>query len=148
MRSMSGDGIQLSLPTFTTDDQILIRITRARSQNRAYERPSLGARDPAIALHLAKHLPPHVPGFTDCKGAMARTNKATTTTNDQLSRTRGGIFSSAIHLLANPIHPRRFLWVKSHPELDPLRRALTLTLTLIEKKEGSWHFHRRLPSRR
>ena len=120
----SGGGGIVFLPTFTTDDPVLIRITSSKPE------PGMNAyhwelATQLVALHLAKHLPPHVPGFTDCKGAMARTNRATTTTNDQLSRTRGGIFSSAIHLLANPIHPRRFHWVKSHPELDPLRRALT-----------------------
>ena len=67
-----------------------------------------------------------MPGFTDCKGAMARTDRATTTHIDQLATTRGGIYSSAIHHLARSHQLGRFSWVKGHPERDKAREDLSV----------------------
>ena len=78
-----------------------------------------------IALNLAKFLPPYVYGFTDCKAAMARTNRATTSYVDQLAHTRGGLYSSAMHHLALSGQIGRFSWVKGHPERDKERKDLT-----------------------
>ena len=77
-----------------------------------------------IAMHLAKHLPPEVMGYSDCKAAISRTNRALKTKHDQLATTKAGIYGAAMHEMADVAHPRQFKWVKSHPETDPARADL------------------------
>jgi hypothetical protein len=77
-----------------------------------------------IALHLAKYLPTNVVGYSDCKSALARTNRALQTKNDQLATTSAGIFGAALHALADVDNARPMEWVRGHPERDPLRANL------------------------
>jgi len=79
-----------------------------------------------VALTLAKHLPPQVNGYSDCKSAISRTNRALRTKNDQLATTTAGVYGAATHALADMTHPRTFKWVKSHPETDPTRADLSV----------------------
>ena len=78
-----------------------------------------------VAMHLAKHLPPEVHGYSDCKAAISRTNRALMTKNDQLATTTAGVYGAAMHALADIANPRKFEWVKSHPETDPQRADLS-----------------------
>ena len=123
-----GGGGIVFVPTFylyntITNEPIFIRITSDQPE------PGMNAfhwelSTQLVALQLAKYLPAYVTGFTDCKGAMARTNRALSTRNDQLARTCGGIFSSAINQMSHPDCPRRYQWVRGHPDRDPARKDL------------------------
>jgi len=83
-----------------------------------------------IALHMTKHLPPPHALVSDCTSAIARTNRALSTTNDQLANKRGGIFASGAHQFANPHSPKFFTHIRGHPERDKER---TLNPTLADK---------------
>ena len=75
-----------------------------------------------VALHMVKHLPPTVSGYSDCTSAIARTTVATRTTYDTLAHTSAGLWASGIHQFASRT-PREFIHVKAHPERDPKRSA-------------------------
>ena len=75
-----------------------------------------------IALHFTAYMPSHHVLTSDCKSAIARTNQALSTRNDQLGNTKGGIFSSGAHQFTNPFCPRKFIHTKGHPEDDPQRK--------------------------
>ena len=111
-------------PYRTPQHPILIRITSPAPE------PGMNAYTwelvtQLIALNLAKYLPSSVPGYSDCKAAIARTTQSLRTLNDQLATTKAGIYSTAMHALANIEHPRDMRWVKGHPEEDRDRRDLT-----------------------
>ena len=75
-----------------------------------------------VALHMVKHLPPTISGYSDCTSAIARTTVATRTTYDTLAHTSAGLWASGIHQFASGT-PRQFIHVKAHPERDPERSA-------------------------
>ena len=118
-----GAGGIVFVPTDPLVDPHLIRLTSTHPD------PGMNAYSwelvsQLVGLHLAKHLPPDVHGYTDCAAAMARTNRALQTRHDQLANTRAGIYSSAVHNLAQLSEPRLFNKVKSHPERDKEREKL------------------------
>ena len=74
------------------------------------------------ALHFVQYMPSYHVLTSDCKSAMARTNRSLATTNDQLANERGGIFATGAHQFANPLYPRQFIHTKHHPERFENRR--------------------------
>ena len=107
------------LPT----EAVLVRVTSPRPE------PGMGSYGwellaQLVALHLAKYLPPSVPGYSDCQGALSRTTMALRSRHDRLATTRAGIFSTAMHQLSNVERSRPFRWIRGHPETDPARRDL------------------------
>lgn len=74
------------------------------------------------ALHFIQHMPSYHVLTSDCKSAMARTNRSLATTNDQLANERGGIFATGAHQFSSPLYPRQFIHTKHHPERFEERR--------------------------
>ena len=119
-----GAGGIVFVPSDASAPPLMIRITSSHPE------PGMNAYTwelvtQLVALHLAKFLPPSVTGHSDCLSALARTNRALRSKNDQLATTNAGLYGAALHALANIDNARQMEWIKGHPETDPTRNDLS-----------------------